>query len=245
MADAGCYSTECLFTGTATQSNAEEGPYTQTAGYISDAKINDIITNNASRINQNFVDATSNSRIVVYDNTQWVAMMDNSIRQERQALYTTLQMGGTTNWASDLETYNDAPDIGSSWDAFRLSIKAGVDPYAEGSRSGNWTSIGCDDPSVQNVKGLDPDQRWTEMDGPDAWSDVINVWKQYDSNTDTFTMSISGTIHGPEEADCGSLLSTNNCDQTLQCAGFIGGGSGVASYEIWNSMVIIHEVRKE
>jgi GH18 family chitinase len=137
MADAGCYGPSCLFTGTAIQSNAEVGPCTGTAGYISDAEVNDIITNNASRVNQNYIDSTSNSRIVVYDNIQWVALMDDTIRSERQALYTGLQMGGTTNWASDLETYEVAPDGSSSWDKYRLSIKTGLDSYQEGNRTGN------------------------------------------------------------------------------------------------------------
>ncbi|OIW30765.1 hypothetical protein CONLIGDRAFT_614022 [Coniochaeta ligniaria NRRL 30616] len=238
MANAGCYGPNCLFTGTATQSNAAQGPCTQTGGYISDAEIKDILTNNASRVNQNFIDSVSNSRIVVYDDTQWVAFMDDSVRSERSTLYKALQMGGTTNWASDLESYNDAPPgSANSWDGFRLSIKAGSDPYAEGSRTGNWTTISCDDESVENIRGLTPEQRWDMMDGPDAWTDVVNVYKDYDSKSTTFTMSVSDTVHGPEQANCGTLLAGNNCEQTLQCVGFIGGGSGAAGYEIWNSMM--------
>lgn len=244
MADAGCYGPQCVFTGTASQSNAAEGPCTGTAGYISDAEINDIVTNNASRVNQNFLDVTSNSRIVVYDDVQWVATMDSSILSERQTLYKGLELGGTTNWASDLETYNDAPSGSSSWAQFRLSISTGIDPYAEGNRTGNWTSISCDDPAVENLN-LDPDVRWAEMDAPDAWTDVINVWTQYDSSKTTFTESVSDTIHGPEDADCGSLLDGNNCQQTVTCATIEGSGTGAAGYEIWNSMVIVHEVRKK
>lgn len=128
MADAGCYGPDCFYTGTASQSNAEAGPCTITPGYISDAEINEILTHNASRVNHNFVDATSNSRIVVYDHTQWVAIMDDTIRSERQALYKGLNMGGTTNWAIDLETYNDAPG-GKTWGAFHQSAKLGNDPW--------------------------------------------------------------------------------------------------------------------
>ncbi|KAH8885958.1 glycoside hydrolase family 18 protein [Thozetella sp. PMI_491] len=224
MAEAGCYGADCLYTGTAAQSDAQKGLCTNTAGYISDAEINDIVINNASRINQNFLDAESHSRIVVYDSTQWVAFMDPDILAERQKLYARLEMGGITNWASDLESYNDAPEISGSC------------------RNGNWTSVTCHDPSVENIKGLAQDERWNQMDGPDAWTDVINVWKQYDKGHTTFTMSVSNTIHGPEQANCGTLLSTKNCDQTLQCVGFQGGGSDAAGYEIWNSMVIIHEM---
>jgi hypothetical protein len=87
MAEAGCYGPDCFFTGSATVSDATKGPCTDTGGYISDTEINDIIVNNASRVNQNFLDSTSNSRIVVYDNNQWVAFMDPSIRTARTAIY--------------------------------------------------------------------------------------------------------------------------------------------------------------
>jgi hypothetical protein len=117
------------------------GLCTDTWGYISDAEINDIIVNNNSRVNQNFVDSTSNSRIVVYDNNQWVAYMDDSIRTARTALYKRLGMAGTTNWATDLEKYNDAPSMSKDWTAFRLSVKSGDKPYAEGDRHGNWADL--------------------------------------------------------------------------------------------------------
>jgi hypothetical protein len=258
MADGSCYGPMCAYTGTALQSNAEKGPCTDTAGYIADAEIADIIagksvnrlTGRASRVSQNFVDTTSNSRIVVFDDNQWVAYMDDAIRSQRTSLYQGLQMGGTTNWAIDLETYNDAP-IGGSWDNFKLSLKAGTDPYSEGPRSGNWTKIGCDDQSVEDIKDLTSAQRWTMMDGPDAWSDIVTTWKQDDrptsassveaTNAGEFTQSVSNRIHGPQQANCGVLGATSNCDQTLQCAGFIGDGSGAAGYETWNSFVMIHE----
>jgi hypothetical protein len=242
MAEADCYTSDCLYTGSAAVSNAAEGRCTATAGYISDAEIYDIVNNNSSRVNQNFVDSTSNSRIVVYDSTQWVAFMDGDIRSQRSALYAELHMGGTTNWASDLEYFNDAPDTTKSWDSFKLNINTGADPYAEGDRHGNWTKLLCDDPSVAGLRVFMPQQRWNMMDAPDAWADVINVYKTYDQPVHTnFTASVSNTIHGPENADCGLLLNTNNCEQTVMCNQFQG--LTPAGYEIWNSMVYIHEVR--
>jgi hypothetical protein len=254
MADAGCYTHDCLYTGSADASNAAQGPCTGTAGYISDAEIYDILGTNASlvsrdtssntRVNQNFVDPSSNSRIVVYNDTQWVAFMDDNIRSQRSALYQGLNMGGTTNWATDLQSYHDAPNSNHSWDSYKTSIKAGVDPYTEGNRNGNWTSLTCSDPSVADLKHYTPRERWHMMDAPDAWSDVMNVYKTYDRPLkSSFTASVSNTIHGPEGADCGSLLDTNNCGQTFVCSQIQGGGSGPAAYEIWNSMVYIHEVR--
>lgn len=245
MADAGCYSKDCFFTGSATASDASKGPCTDTAGYISNAEINDIIVNNASRVNQNFIDSSSNSRIVVYDNNQWVAFMDDSIRTARTAIYKGLGMGGTSNWATDLEKYHDAPSISKDWRAFRLSIKRGDNPYAVGDRHGNWTDLKCTDPAIQNAEHIPPQERWNMLDGSDAWRDIMKVWTEYQMPAGTkFTVGVSYTIHGPPIADCGSLALSNNCEQTVQCSSnFEGGGSGAVGYEIWNSMVIIHEAR--
>lgn len=117
MADPGCWTEECLFTGTNTQSDAAQGPCTATAGYIADAEIYDIL-NDASRVNQNYVDNVSNSNILVYDNNQWVGYMDPSTKATRQSLYQSLSMGGSTVWASDLEAYNDVPYPATSWNEF-------------------------------------------------------------------------------------------------------------------------------
>ncbi|KAK3936951.1 hypothetical protein QBC46DRAFT_461157 [Diplogelasinospora grovesii] len=221
MADTGCYTENCFFTGS---------PCTGTAGYISDAEIKAIIS--SGNVNQNYIDPQSNTNILVYNDTQWVGYMSPEIKASRKTIYQGLEMGGSTDWASDLEDYTDPPARASSWPNFTLSIKTGTDPYQVGPRNGNWTTITCTDPS-------------SEMDAPDAWTDVINVWTTYDRGKDglSFTQSISDTLHGPEQADCGSLLDTSNCVQTEQCDGFIGAGSGAAAYEIWNSFVIIHEVR--
>jgi hypothetical protein len=108
MAGAG-YSTElCTYTGSQTQSDAAGGLCTGTAGYISNAEIKDIL-NDPSRVNSNYVDVGSNSNILVYDNIQWVGYMDADIKASRQSLYQGQGFGGTTNWATDLEDYNEPP----------------------------------------------------------------------------------------------------------------------------------------
>src|SRR4051794_16790345 len=66
MANAGCYNQQCFFLGTNTQSFALAGPCTGTAGYISNAEIKAIL-NDASRVNQNYIDQLSHSNILVYD----------------------------------------------------------------------------------------------------------------------------------------------------------------------------------
>lgn len=246
MAEAGCFTPDCFFTGTAAQSNAAEGPCTRQAGYLANAEIMGIISD-TSRVNQNYVDQTSNTNILVYDNTQWVGWMSPEVKASRQAAYKSLNMGGTTNWASDLETFHDPPSHSTSWPQFLYSVSSGLDPYQIGTRTGNWTELTCTDPAVEDIRFLTASQRWNMLDCSSAWMDAVNVWKNYDRshNALTFTQSISATIHGPQMADCGSLTDFNNCDSTLQCDGFIGSGSGAAGYEIWNSMVIVHEVRSQ
>ncbi len=170
--------------------------------------------------------------------------MDSNISSQRSAMYKALAMGGTTNWASDLESYNDAPNTAKSWHSLKLNIKAGVDPYAEGDRHGNWTNISCDDPAVLNTMGLTPQERWGMLDAADAWSDAMNVYSEIDGPRGiSFSTSVSNTIHGPEVGQCDRMIASN-CAQTLQCSGFQGGGSGATGYEIWNSMVVINEVRR-
>ena len=241
MADGNCYGENCLYTGSALVSTATKGRCTDTGGYISDAEIKEIIA--SGTVNQNFVDAKSNSNILVYNGNQWVGWMSPQIKASRKATYQNLNMGGSTDWASDLEDYQPNPPTAGSWGNFILAVKAGSDPYVEGPRTGNWTSLHCDDPAVVNLRGLTARQRWNGVDAPDAWKDVIQTWNTIDKPAGMhFTQSVSNNIHGPESAECGTLLSTNNCGQTLQCDGFIGSGSGPAAFMIWNSMVVIHEL---
>lgn len=242
MAEAGCHTPDCLFTGTPLHSNAAKGPCTDTAGYISNAEINDIMKN-PSRVNENYIDPTSNSNILVYDNTQWISWMSADVRKTRTAIYRSLNMGGTTNWAIDLDTYNNPPEHSENWKDFVVRIQSGRDPYQYGDRTGNWTSVLCTDQAIADIRGLTPSQRWNRADAPDAWKDIINVWKTYDKPRNRrFTKSLSDTLHGPEGVDCGSLQDLNNCEPTKQCHDFVGAGTGPAGYFIFNSLVLIHEV---
>ena len=243
MAEAGCYTENCFFTGSASVSNAEPGICTNTAGYISNAEINEIASN-SSRVTTSYVDEGSNSNILVYDDTQWVAYMDDTIKAERVALYQGLEMGGDTLWASDLSQYNDVPYPSTSWIQFVNLAAIGTDPYIEGNRTGNWTILTCSDQSVEDVTNLTAQQRWNEMDCPNAWADAVNVWLNIDSVSGSlnFTGSISNTLHSNEMADCGDSTATSNCVETVTCSVIVGDGTGPAGYEIWNSMVIVHEV---
>jgi hypothetical protein len=252
MSDASCWTEECTFTGTNTQSNAEEGPCTATAGYIANAEIQDIL-NNASRVNQNYIDEDSNTNILVYDNVQWIGYMDDSIRASRQSLYQGLNMGGSTDWATDLEAYNDVPYPATSWADFISDIENGQYPLSEHlTMTGNWSTDQCTDPAVNLwvQDKMSAAQRWSELDGDDAWTDITNQWINVDQPNDdiTFIGSIVNSIHGPELTACGSIAPVDNCQMTQQCWAYPAAAdgspaAGAVSYQIFNSLVIIHEVR--
>lgn len=103
MAEAGCDGPMCKFTGTPRESDALAGRCTKTAGYISNAEIQEII--DTGNINRKWVSAGSN--ILVYNDTEWVAYMNNSIKSDREEVYASYNMAGTTDWAVDLLEFHE------------------------------------------------------------------------------------------------------------------------------------------
>ncbi|THC89244.1 hypothetical protein EYZ11_011312 [Aspergillus tanneri] len=255
MADPSCHGPDCFYIGGPYDSQATPGKCTATAGYISDAEINEILEGSTTNgplkrdggVNQHYVDPTSNSDILVYDNTQWVAYMSPATKASRKSLYKGLNMGGTTNWATDLQQYNDLPTRGvvlvENWAAWKTGIKNNEDPWQVGDRTGNWTDLHCTDQAVVDKRTLSPSERWNRIDAPHAWADAIDVWKTIDRGTQmAFTASISDTLDGPEIVNCGTLQSTSDCGDTKQCKEFDNNGAGPAGYLIWNSLVYVHEL---
>lgn len=89
-----------------------------------------------------------------------------------------------------------------------------------------------------------PDQRWGILDCDNAWADAIAVWKTVDKPAMnlSFIESIANTYHVSEKSNCGALDSHDNCDSSIDCTQAVGEGSGPAGYEVWNSLVKIHQV---
>ncbi|OAA36492.1 chitinase [Metarhizium rileyi] len=243
MAQAGCHGPNCFYTGGPLNSNAKKGRCTNIAGYIADAEIKEIIQDQ-SRVNQNYVDGPSHSNILVYDNTQWVSYMSPEVLSLRTQLYRSLNMGGTTNWAIDLETFHDIPkDSGApSWAIFKEKLKSGLDPYQKGQRHGNWTSLTCNDRAVEDLDDLTPSERWSRLDAPDAWNDVLDIWTTYYASDKhrSFSQAITDTLQGPTDVHCETIAQSNHCDSTKECTDFVGSGTGPAGYEIFNSFVEIN-----
>lgn len=100
MAEKGCDSANCKFTGSSRESNALKGRCTNTAGYISNAEIDEIIQNG---FNKKWTSEGSN--IMVYNDTEWVAWMDDDMKKYRSEFYDSYNFAGTTDWAVDLQEF--------------------------------------------------------------------------------------------------------------------------------------------
>ena len=105
MTQAGCTGPMCKYVGP--DSAATPGNCTDTPGYIADAEINRILNNDSSA--KKTYDKSSDSNILVYDTLQWVAFMDGDTKRSRTDYYQGLNMGGTTDWAVDLQSFADSP----------------------------------------------------------------------------------------------------------------------------------------
>ncbi|KAK1779163.1 hypothetical protein QBC45DRAFT_144301 [Copromyces sp. CBS 386.78] len=256
MAQPGCWGPSCLFTDTSTNPKAKKGVCTGTSGYLADAEIAEIIagtsSKRSSRVVASFVDAGSNSDILVYDENQYVAYMSAATKMARSSLYAAWGMGGTTDWASDLQKYNPVPLPSADWASFINDIRNNKDPKGDdGVREGNWTQWTCDNDYTKNWDQYLPEEIWKALDADSAWDDAVRNWKDYnrqraglsfmDSLGLTFGMGAGGTVQ------CGELdMPSDNCDQTQDCpASADGGDSGAAAQLIWNSLVWVHEVYHE
>ncbi|KAL7923815.1 hypothetical protein ACQKWADRAFT_325558 [Trichoderma austrokoningii] len=110
MSDASCSGSLCTFTGDKTHSMAYSAPCTRTSGYISNAELNDIIKGGGNySIVKSYID-NSDSNILMYGNpgaVDWVAYMDADRKANRIQWIKSLNFGGSTDWAIDLQNYSN------------------------------------------------------------------------------------------------------------------------------------------
>ncbi|KAK3947971.1 hypothetical protein QBC32DRAFT_246732, partial [Pseudoneurospora amorphoporcata] len=235
MAQPGCWGPNCFFTGDRMNSNAKKGIITGTG------------SKRSGRVVASFVDASSNSDILVYDNNQWVGYMSAATKKTRSSLYAAWGLGGTTDWASDLQKYNPVPSPSKDWNTFKLAIHSNLDPKADdGVRGGNWTRLTCDNDYTINWDTHSAEENWKALGADSAWDDAVRNWKEnnrdregftfMDSVGKTFGMGRGGTVR------CGELGVGDNCDITEDCpASANGDRSGPAAQWVWNSLVWIHK----
>ncbi|PYH88504.1 hypothetical protein BO71DRAFT_467833 [Aspergillus ellipticus CBS 707.79] len=155
--------------------------------------------------------------------------------------------------ATDLQTFNPVPYPAKSWGRFIDDVVLDKDPYVEGNRTGNWTSLTCSDPAVQDALYMPCAQRWVQLDASNAWSDAINIWTNIDEShlegdnpEEKFSWSIMNTLRVSEETNCGLVSPQGGCDQALTCASLQGfgsdGGSGPAAMVIYESLTNINKM---
>ncbi|KAK3317910.1 killer toxin alpha/beta [Apodospora peruviana] len=115
MAQADCPGPKCTFLGDRLNSPAKKGRCTDTAGYISNAEIYEIISSKETDFDnpdvdigipvKSFHDFDSNSDILIYDNTEWVAYMTETTKSTRRDTWKGLNFAGTIDWAVDLQSF--------------------------------------------------------------------------------------------------------------------------------------------
>lgn len=243
MAEEGCYGPQCQFTGSRLEPSGMKGRCTATAGYLANAEIYEIINKNSSRVNQHYLDISSDSDILVYDDTEWVAYMSPEVRSSRIQMYKAFNMGGSVNWATDLEEYNDPPMGVLNWGGFKQQVKLGRNPlqYA-GHHHGNWTNLTCNGSLFADSLYYTPKDRWNGLDAPDAWNDLMTEWRNFrhehpSNSSDAFTQYISYMVGGSPRADCGDIGQDSKCRQSdRNCE------HGPAGKLIWESFVAISSV---
>lgn len=124
MTEKGCTGPMCSYVGPA--SGATPGRCTQTAGYLAQAEIDEILKNDKHAMT--FYDNSSHSDIMVYNDTQWVSYMSDNTRIARTRTYLKWNFLGTVNWAIDLA-------------AFSKIEKAESEPEPDCSKFDNYKSI--------------------------------------------------------------------------------------------------------
>ncbi|KAI1123371.1 hypothetical protein F5Y10DRAFT_286254 [Nemania abortiva] len=135
MSQAGCYTELCTFTGP--ESGATAGKCTDTAGYISNWEIQQILETPGNDAQQYF--STVAGDIVVYNGTQYISHMTTATYNSRLRWAQALNFGGVSDWAMDLETsyYGNGTEAGTGSGVVYIDPSVLTDPDP---------TIACDPP---------------------------------------------------------------------------------------------------
>jgi hypothetical protein len=160
-------------------------------------------------------------------------------------------MGGFTDWATDLQAFNEAPPPSDNWASVINLTRSGLDPKTDHTCTGNWTSkdLQCTNKYTVWKTDYTPTERWRGVYSDEAWKEVVRIWKEVDrvrkDANITFMESVSTTLHMGSQANCGNI---DNCG----CGAYAGSEkgadgdlSGPASEFIWNSLVAIHKMHHD
>ncbi|KAH7116609.1 putative glycosyl hydrolase, family 18 [Dactylonectria estremocensis] len=242
MAQAGCTGPTCKFTGSPRVSNAAKGRCTNTAGYISDAEIQDII--DYGKVTKQWTDAGSN--ILVYNNTEWVAYMDEDTKASRAKLYASYNFAGTSDWAVDLQEFVDG--TGEEEDDYDPNYVATIIDHFEDCDS-DFTSLSqlknrkskvpsyCMDQYLVDVEISIMDDALSRYNGliDDGYDDRFKVYEEYTKEQVPSQINAfmgnghAGDYFKCEEtkyrtccSGCNFASCANNCDKSSGCKNGMG-----------------------
>ncbi|KAI0385605.1 glycoside hydrolase family 18 protein [Hypomontagnella monticulosa] len=114
MAVDGCWGPNCDFTGSRLQSDAKPGRCTKTAGYISNAEIDELIRTGGTSGVRQMHDGDSNTDVLLY-NGDYISYMTPVTKNTRREDWKKLNFAGSIDWAVDLQAFgkddlNNKPD---------------------------------------------------------------------------------------------------------------------------------------
>lgn len=256
MTTPGCTGESCTYTGSA--SGATPGRCTKQAGYLGGAEIDEILSNNPTASTS--FDIGSQTDILTYDK-DWVSYMTKGTKESRTRKYKAYNFLGSSDWAVDLADFHEPPDISGtngassgvelSWDTFKANLEnTGIGTCDLAYRTGTWVSKPCTIDVVSSIYMFLPRERWDRMDCDHAWKDAMTRWFNCDQivgNT-SFSQSVSNFAHSTGGAKCEDLSTYTNCDSIDKCYAHntaddtADAKTGACGYEVWNSIIAIHQV---
>lgn len=214
MTEAGCYTADCTYTGP--MSGATPGECTDTAGYLSNYEIEQIIAGGGV---QQY--SSDDGDILVYNQTQWVSWMNPSTYWDRLAWVQGLNFGGTSDWAMDLnQTFADAdasnivyisPDIWSEPDPtvacyppctfvfppWSLSTPTTISrPPVTMTLEETWPLIESLNGNITTT-GYTTGTTVTTITLPPVTTDLIQVWNYEWTDTEIVTVYITSSVPFP------------------------------------------------
>jgi hypothetical protein len=232
MTDPNCSHANCTYVGP--EGAGTPGRCTDTPEYISLAEIKEIIRNNPSA---KVTDAGS-SKALTYDGN-WVSYMDDNDKIARTSLWKSMNFGGVTEWAIDLNTFDfDDDNI--------PGVQLGGPKKIQGMRSGDYSQKSTvaetchTDNSWRSVKcpgeGED-DLTWTDAKADGAWCAALTFWKSGQSKVkESFPSAVAQFLGLSLGFQCEKLVVQNGCTSPASCR------VAAASPVVLRSMANINQV---
>ncbi|KAI1108458.1 class 5 chitinase 1 [Nemania sp. NC0429] len=175
MTQAGCYTELCTFTGP--DSGAAKGKCTDTAGYISNWEIQQVLETPGNDAEQYF--STDAGDIIVYDGTQYISYMTTATYNSRLQWAQSLNFGGVSDWAMDLETsyYGNGSEVGTGSGVVYIDPSILTEPDA---------TISCEPPCTFVLPPWTLSET-TVISRPPITETLLNIYRSVRTLTDGVT----------------------------------------------------------